>query len=78
MMNQSEFLAITRNFLNAQEKSPVQDAIGFGFASHWLKKCRKTFKPTTERSNCSRVITFDSHLKTALNSFKVRIQRMQE
>ena len=36
-MNQSEFLVITRNFLKAWEKSRVQGAIGFGFASHWLK-----------------------------------------
>ena len=32
-MNQSEFLAITCNFLNAREKLRVQGAIGFGFAS---------------------------------------------
>ena len=36
-MNQSEFLAITCNLLKAREKSRVQGAIGFGFASHWLK-----------------------------------------
>jgi len=40
-VNQSEFLAITCNFLKVQEKSLVQIAIGFGFgfafASHWLK-----------------------------------------
>ena len=37
-INQSEFLAITYNSLKAQEKSRVHGAIGFGFASHWLKK----------------------------------------
>ena len=36
-MNQSEFLAITRNLFKAWEKSRVQGAIGFGFASHRLK-----------------------------------------
>ena len=36
-MNQSQFLAITCNSLEAQEKSCVHGAIGFGFASHWLK-----------------------------------------
>ena len=38
---------------------------GFGFASYWLKIWRDIFKPITKRSNRSRVITFDSHLKTA-------------
>ena len=36
-MNQSQFLAITCNSLEAQEKSCVHGAIGFGFASYWLK-----------------------------------------
>ena len=62
-MNQSQFLAITCNSLVAQEKSRVHGAVGFGFDSHW----RKSFKPITKRSNRSYVITFDSHLKTALN-----------
>ena len=67
-MNQSQFLAITCNSLAAREKSHVQGAIGFGFgfASHWLKNWRKSFNPITKRSNRSHVITFDSHLKTAL------------
>ena len=65
-MNQSEFLAITCNSLEAQEKSRVHGAISFGFASHWLKNWRKSFEPITKRSNRSRVLSFDSHLKTAL------------
>ena len=69
MMNQSQFLAITRNSIKAREKSRVQGAIGLGFASHWLKNWRESFKPITKRSNRSRVITFDSHLKTALKPF---------
>ena len=65
-MNQSQFLAITCNSLKAREESRVHGAIGFGFASHWLKNWRESFKPITKRSNCDHVITFDSHLKTAL------------
>ena len=65
-INQSQFLAITCNSLEAREKSRVHGAIGFGFASHWLKNWRESFKPITKRSNCNHVITFDSHLKTAL------------
>ena len=65
-MNQSQFLAITCNSLKAREKSRVHGAIGFGFASHWLKNWRESFKPIAKRSNRNQVITFDSHLKTAL------------
>ena len=67
-MNQSQFLAITWNSLEAREKSRVHGAIGFGFASHWLKYWRDSFKPITKRSNRNHVITFDSQLKTDLNS----------
>ena len=65
-INQSQFLAITCSSLKAREKSRVQGAIAFGFASHWLKNWRESFKPITKRSNRNHVITFDSHLKTAL------------
>ena len=65
-MNQSQFLAITCNSLEAREKSRVQGAIDFGFASHWLKNWREFFQPITKRSNRNHVITLDSHLKTAL------------
>ena len=64
--NQSQFLEITCNSLKAREKSRVHGAIGFGFASHWLKNWRESFKPITKRSNRNYVITFNSHLKTAL------------
>ena len=37
-MNQSVLLAIIYNLLKARENSPVHGGIGFGFASHWLKK----------------------------------------
>ena len=65
-MNQSQFLAITCNSLEAREKSRVHGAIGFAFASHWLKNWNESFKPITKRSKRNHVITFDSHLKTAL------------
>ena len=52
--------------LEAREKSRVRDAIGFGFASHWLKNWRESFKPITKCSNRNHGIPFDSHLKTAL------------
>ena len=67
-MSQSQFLAITFNSLEAREKSRVRGAIGFGFgfAPHWLKNWRESFKPITKRSKRNHVITFDSHLKTAL------------
>ena len=68
-MNQSEYLTITCNLLKhgTQEKWHIQGAIGFGFASNWLKTLHETFKPITKGSNHIRVITFDSHLKTALS-----------
>ena len=65
-VNQSQFLAITCNSLKVREKSRVHGTISFGFASHWLKNWRESFKPITMRSNRNRVITFESHLKAAL------------
>ena len=61
-----QFLAITCNSPEVREKSRVHGAIGFGFASHWLKNWRESFKPITKRGNRNHVITFDSHLKVAL------------
>jgi len=72
-MNQSQFLAITCNLLEAREKSRVHGAVGFGFASHWLKSWRESFKPITKSGNRNHVMTFDSHLKTALCDRKVII-----
>ena len=74
-MNQSQFLAITCNSLIVREKSGVHGAIGFGFgfASHWAKIWRESFKPITKRSNHNHVITFDSHLKTALYGSKLNL-----
>ena len=71
--NQSELLSVTCNLLKAREKSRVQDAIGFGFASHWLKNWRENFQPITKRNNRNRVITVDSHLKAALSVTKSSI-----
>ena len=67
VMNQSQFLAITCNSLEAWEKSRLHGAMGFGFASHWLKNWCDSFKLITKRSNCNHIITFDSRLKTALS-----------
>ena len=66
VMNQSQFLAITCNLLEAREKSRVHGGVGFGCASHWLKNWCESFKPITKRSNSNHVMTFHSHLKTAL------------
>ena len=41
-----------------------RDAIGFDFASHWLKNWREIFKSITKRSNRNRII--NSYLKTVL------------
>ena len=38
--NQLQFLTIIFNLLKAREKSRVHCAIGFRFASHWLKNWR--------------------------------------
>ena len=71
--NQSQFLAITDNSLKAWEKSRVHGVIAFGFASHWLKNWRKSFKPISKHCNRNHVITFDSHLKTALTAIIITI-----
>ena len=60
-MNQSQFLTITCNSPEAREKSRVHGAIGFAFASRWLKNWLDSFKPITRRSNRNPVITFGSH-----------------
>ena len=69
-MNQSQFLAVTCNSLEARERSRVHGAIGFVFDSHWLKNWRESFKPITKRGNRNHVFSFDGHLKTALNTDK--------
>ena len=70
-MNLSQSLAIICNSLEARVKSRVRGANGFGFDSHWLKNWRESFKPITKRSNRNHIITFDSHLKTALMLFQM-------
>ena len=62
-MSQSELLEITCDLLKAREKSCVQGAIRFGFASHWLKNGREIFKAINKRSNRNGIITLDSHLE---------------
>lgn len=65
-MNQSELLTITHNLLEAQEKSCVQGAIGFGFASHRSENLSEIFYLITNQRNRNRGTAFDSHLKTPL------------
>ena len=76
-MNQSEFVEITCNLLEARAKSHVPDAVGFGFASHWLKTWREIFKAIAKRGCRNRVINFDSHLKTALSCYPLRGSRKE-
>ena len=75
--NQSQSVEITCNTLKAREKSRVHGAIGFGSASHWLKNWRESFKPITKRSNRKYIITFDSHLKTALFFFFILLSLLK-
>ena len=49
-----------------RERSRIESATDFGFASYRLKKWRDIFKQITICSNRNREITFDSHLITAL------------
>ena len=44
----------------------VQDMVGYGFASHWLRKWREFFQPITERSEAKPKqtrITLDAQLQ---------------
>ena len=53
----------------ARENASDQVAIGFSFASDWLKKWREISRPTTELSNAKPMqsrITFDTQLKITL------------
>ena len=67
------FNILEKRILDENGKMTCTWSDWFDFASHWLKS--DSFKPITKRSNRNRVITFDSHLKTALStrclSFKV-------
>lgn len=65
-MNQSECVARTSNLVKAPEKSRIPGAIGFASASHWLKNWRDIFEPITQRSNRNRIITYYSHVTTAM------------
>ena len=52
-INQSEFEVIICNRRQAWENERVQLAIGFGFASHWLRKRPKFCQPITEWSKAN-------------------------
>ena len=43
-----------------------KSAIGFGFASRWLKNRHEILEPGGKRSKLYHVTSFDSHLKTTL------------
>ena len=66
-MNQSQFLAINCNSPEAREKSRVHGAIGFGFASRWLKnsQSRNYFRQSFE--NCYNFLTRDHFAQDTLN-----------
>ena len=71
-MNQSECEAITCNRRQARENACGHVMIGFGLASHWLKKWREFCQPSRQnvvkQNQSKREITFDTQLKTALIS----------
>ena len=48
-MNQSEFEANTRNRRQARENACERGTVGFGSASHWLRKWREFWQPIIER-----------------------------
>ena len=75
-MNQSEFLAITCDLLEARAKSHLQGAVGFGFA-HSLISLVEIFMEFANRSYRNRVINFDGHLKTALSCYPLRESRKE-
>ena len=69
-MNQSEFLAIPCNLLEAKEKRSNKVRLILVLLMIGLRKLARDFRPITKRSNRNRVITFDSHLKTAQSDTK--------
>ena len=60
----NQFLAILCNLLQVREKSRVHGAIGFGFASHWLKNCASSkgswqaYTTPTVRGICTFAVFF--------------------
>ena len=74
-VNQSKLEVITRSRHKARENVNARATIGFGCTYDWLKKWRENFEPITEWSNhivdqSNSLITFDTHLKTALRKQK--------
>ena len=63
-MNQSQFLAIE-----------TCSKRGKNHASHWLKNWRESLKPIIKRTNRNHLITFDSHLKTALVTIMIVVDK---
>ena len=68
--NQSKLEVNTCKRPQARGKASDQVAIGFSFASDWLKGWREFSRPITERSETKSMqsrITFDTQLKIALS-----------
>ena len=53
---------ITSNLPKERENSRIQGAIAFGFASHWLKNWRDSFKPITKRGKRNRALILNATL----------------
>ena len=69
LRSQSELEANTSKRRQARENASDQVAIGFSFASDWLKKWPEISRPITERSVAKPMqsrITFDTQLKITL------------
>ena len=67
-MTQLEFKAITHVRRKARENAHVQVVVGFGIASHWLRKWREFCWPIIERNNVTPKQTqlpFDTQMNTA-------------
>ena len=65
-MDQSEFEANACDRLQARENAC--DLIGFSLVSHWLKSGASFVKRAVKETQSNYQITFDTHLKTALNN----------
>ena len=65
-MNQWKLEADTRHWCQARENARDYVAVGFGFASDWLRRWREIFKPITERSKAKPKrfrITFETKME---------------
>ena len=71
-----KWLSKKQNQSNYYDQSQQEQTVRWTNHNHWLKNWRDSFKLITKRSNCNHVITFDSHLETALyikNQWKTKV-----